>query len=129
MHDLESPADSGPQRSAEKPLAKGMFPAALSVPKLRADYEKLYRDRKVSETTLVFALERLESARATAARDVSTFVVLDPPTLPDRHSRPRAPPTLAISTTLGLLAAVAWQAWSFRRRPAQPADNHQALAA
>lgn len=65
------------------------FPAALAVPKLRAEYEKLYRDRRVAEATLVFALERLEGARASAARDTSTFLVLDPPALPTRKSRPQ----------------------------------------
>ena len=65
-----------------------MFPAALSVPRLRAEFEKLFRDRKVAEATLVYALERLEGARANEARDVSTFQVLDSPTVADRHFRP-----------------------------------------
>ena len=90
-----------------------MFPAALDVPALRAEFERLYRDRKVSEATLVFALDRLEGARAAEARDVSTFVVLDPPPLPTRRSRPRrsriAVPRrilgLALSVTLGYLEA------------------------
>jgi hypothetical protein len=61
-----------------------MFPAALQVPKLRAEFEKLYSDRRVAEATLVFALERLEGARASEARNVSTFLVLDPLPFPPR---------------------------------------------
>lgn len=105
---VDAPADKG-QRP---PRAKGgVFPAALEVPKLRADFEKLYRDRRVAETTLVFALERLEGAKANEARDVSTFLVLDPPTLPTRKSRPRRLVILAVVTFIGLAGALAFEAW------------------
>jgi tyrosine-protein kinase Etk/Wzc len=87
----------------------GMFPAALEVPKLRADFENLYRDRRVAEATLVFALERLEGAKANEARDVSTFLVLDPPALPTRHSRPKRTLAVAISLVLGLAAALFYE--------------------
>jgi tyrosine-protein kinase Etk/Wzc len=86
--------------------SSGMFPDALSVPKLRAEFEGLYRDRKVAEATLVFALERLESAKATEARDVSTFLVLDPPTLPTRHSRPKRAQVVALLGLIGLVGSV-----------------------
>jgi capsule polysaccharide export protein KpsE/RkpR len=85
----------------------GMFPAALEVPKLRAEFETLYRERKVSEVTLVFALERLEGAKANEARDVSTFVVMDPPALPTRHTRPRRTFVLGVSLILGLVGSLA----------------------
>jgi capsule polysaccharide export protein KpsE/RkpR len=88
-----------------------MFPAALRVPKLRAEYEGLYRDRKVSEMTLVIALERLEAARANEARDVSTFLVLDPPTLPTRHARPKRTLVIGGATLLFALAAAAHLWW------------------
>jgi capsule polysaccharide export protein KpsE/RkpR len=59
----------GSQR-ASKRASNGMFPTALTVPKLREEFETLYRDRKVAEATLVFALERLEScARPTHRSD------------------------------------------------------------
>jgi tyrosine-protein kinase Etk/Wzc len=95
------------QRRNEK--SAGVFPAALEVPKLRAEFEKLYRDRKVAETTLIFALERLEAARATEARDVSTFLVLDPPTLPDRHARPSASRAVALFTFFGFGVAMVFE--------------------
>jgi capsule polysaccharide export protein KpsE/RkpR len=111
---LEGPPAPDPQPAvkAGQGAARGkggMFPAALEVPRLRAEFESLYRDRKVAEATLVFALERLEGARATAARDVSTFQVLDPPALPTRKSRPRRAVILALSVMLGLMASVGYE--------------------
>jgi capsule polysaccharide export protein KpsE/RkpR len=109
---LEGPPASDPQdaKGAQGARGKGgMFPAALEVPKLRAEFESLYRDRKVAEATLVFALERLEGARANAARDVSTFQVLDPPALPTRKSRPRRAVILALWVMLGLGASVGFE--------------------
>ena len=86
-----------------------MFPAALEVPKLRAEFEKLYRDRRVAEATLVFALERLEGAKANEARDVSTFLVLDPPALPTRKARPKRALTLALWTMVGMAIAFGFE--------------------
>jgi tyrosine-protein kinase Etk/Wzc len=91
--------------------AGGMFPAALEVPKLRAEFESLYRDRRVSEATLVFALERLEGAKANEARDVSTFVVLDPPALPTRKSRPKRLLVVVLAAALGTAAAIGLESW------------------
>jgi len=93
----------------------GMFPAALAVPQLRSEYERLYRDRKVAETTLVLALDRLEGAKAAEARDVSTFVVLDSPPLPTRKTRPRILVSLLVGAGLGLGASVAFSWWVARK--------------
>ena len=92
-----------------------MFPAALAVPALRAEYEKLYRDRKVSEATLVFALDRLEGAKAAEARDVSTFVVLDPPPLPTRRARPKLLDSILLGGAVGFALSVAVGYWTTRR--------------
>ena len=110
LRDLEDPQD----QARRKAKGSGLFPAALAVPKLRSEYEKLYRDRKVAEATLVFALDRLEGARAAEARDVSTFQVLDPSTLPTRKSRPRGVETMLISVALGLAVGVAFEWWRAR---------------
>ncbi|MFT3913799.1 MAG: hypothetical protein QM704_06725 [Anaeromyxobacteraceae bacterium] len=99
--------------AASQTTPRSLMPPALEVPRLREQFESLYRDRKVSEATLVFALERLESAKANEARDVSTFMVLDPPALPDRHSRPKRTLTVVGMTVLGGLIAFAWE---WRRR-------------
>jgi capsule polysaccharide export protein KpsE/RkpR len=111
---LEGPPAPDPQLAVKGAQGaargkSGMFPAALEVPRLREEFESLYRDRKVAEATLVFALERLEGARATAARDVSTFQVLDPPAVPTRKSRPRRAVILALFVMLGLLASVGFE--------------------
>ncbi len=98
-------------RATSRRASNGMFPAALTVPKLRAEFETLFRDRKVSEATLVFALERLESAKADEARDTSTFLVLDPPALPTRHSRPMRLVTVLAAMLLGFIGAVVFEWW------------------
>jgi capsule polysaccharide export protein KpsE/RkpR len=119
LRDLEAPAAVGGAGGAAHARAprngNGMFPAALSVPKLRAEFETLYRDRKVAEATLVFALERLESARADEARDTSTFVVLDPPALPTRPARPKRVAVLG-SLLLGLTCGAGLEWWRASRR-------------
>ncbi len=96
----KQPAEKAGRRGSEP--GKSMFPPALEVPKLRAEFEELYRDRKVAEATLIFALERLEGARANEARDVSTFLVLDHPTVPTKKSRPQRLLILAITLIGGL---------------------------
>jgi capsule polysaccharide export protein KpsE/RkpR len=106
--DLQEPRpEDGQPPEKRKGRSKGtsgeMFPAALAVPQLRAEFERLYRDRKVAEATLVFALERLEGARANEARDVSTFLVLDPPTVPTRHHRPKRLLLLCLTALVGLV--------------------------
>jgi capsule polysaccharide export protein KpsE/RkpR len=106
----ETPA-SADKRPARGTVAKGLFPSALQVPKLRSEFEKLYRDRRVGEATLVFALERLEGAKANEARDVSTFLVLDPPALPTRKSRPKRMLIIAAAALAGLIGSLAHSAW------------------
>jgi tyrosine-protein kinase Etk/Wzc len=134
LEELPSVAEEQTPRSQRRnEKSAGVFPAALEVPKLRAEFEKLYRDRKVAETTLIFALERLEAARATEARDVSTFLVLDPPTLPDRHARPSASRAVALFTFFGFGVAMVFE-WlrriggvaALRRAVSQDSARHAA---
>jgi capsule polysaccharide export protein KpsE/RkpR len=117
LRDLEEPREPAavpqPVAGTKRSERSGMLPAALAVPRLRAEYEKLYRDRKVAEATLVFALERLEAAKASKARDVSTFQLLDPPTLPERHSSPMRSATTLFFAVLGFAGSVAFE---WRRR-------------
>jgi capsule polysaccharide export protein KpsE/RkpR len=127
LRGLEEPRERPPGAKAgsgsKKDRGPGMFPAALSVPKLRSEYEKLYRDRRVAEATLVFALDRLETARANEARDVSTFQVLDPATLPTKKSRPLGSVSVLVATVLGLVGSVLFEAWRGQRRSAVPASG------
>lgn len=119
LRDLEAPrapsADASARPASARDRAKGMLPAAQAVPRLRAEYEKLFRDRKVAEASLVFALDRLEGARAAQARDVSTFVVLDPPVVPTRKSRPSGAVHALGGAFLGFAVSFVYRAWRGRR--------------
>ena len=66
----------------------------------------------------MFALERLESARANEARDVSTFQVLDPPTVPTRRSRPLLPESVGVAAALGFALSVLYEGYRSRRAAA-----------
>jgi len=108
LRDMEEPelVTPGKHSGPSAKSSEGLFPAALAVPKLRAEFENLYRDRKVSEATLIFGLERLESARADEARDTSTFLILDPPTLPTRKSRPQRTAIVMSALMLGFMLSI-----------------------
>jgi capsule polysaccharide export protein KpsE/RkpR len=126
----DEPKPSAPAASrAGRRASNGMFPAALTVPRLRAEFETLFRDRKVSEATLIFALERLESAKADEARDTSTFLVLDPPATPTKPTRPKRLVTLAAALMIGLLGALAvewWRSGGFTASIARPESLNRA---
>jgi tyrosine-protein kinase Etk/Wzc len=123
LRDLEdNDVPEGAGRAVGTARSKGgVFPVALAVPQLRAEYEKLVRDRKVTEATLIYALERLEGARANEARDVSTFQVLDPPTVPTKRSRPKLLESLAIAAVAGLALSSLLE--SVRHRTAPPTSG------
>lgn len=116
---LQEPSAAGTGTTGGGESARGLFPAALAVPQLRSEFESLFRDRKVSEVSLLMAMERLEAARANEARDTSTFQVLDPPTLPTRHSRPKRGLVVIFTTLVGLGIAIGFEWWrSYRPTPA-----------
>jgi capsule polysaccharide export protein KpsE/RkpR len=108
--DEDPPGDpvGAPEIRGSAPRAANIFPAALSVPKLRFELEQLYRDRKIREADLLLLMQRLEMAKVNEARDTSAFQVLDLPTLPTYRSRPRLLFTLAAGLIAGLLAGIMW---------------------
>jgi capsule polysaccharide export protein KpsE/RkpR len=115
-----SPAAAVPAPAGGPRRGQGLLPPALSVPKLRAEYETLYRDRKVVEASLIFALDRLEGAKANEARDTSTFQVLDPPTVATRKTRPKRLRWLFVSVLAGLLLAAGLEVVRLRRAGGLP---------
>ena len=123
LRDLEVPlVDESTREPETRPSRKGksgVFPVALAVPRLRAEFEALYRDRKVAEATLVYALERLEGAKANQARDVSTFQVLGPPAVPTRRSRPKPLEDLIIAAGAGAILSFAFE-WARSLRTRNP---------
>jgi tyrosine-protein kinase Etk/Wzc len=106
VHSLEDVAPPTSPTTGQKVARPGVFPKALEIPQLRSDFEKLYRDRRVAEASLIVALERLENARANEARDVSTFMVMDPASLPTKHAWPKRGLTVVIAAILGLLCSL-----------------------
>ncbi len=105
------PAPPGGVCGVSRGNRPGMFPAATAVPQLRAEYEKLYRDRKVAEATLVYVLERLEGAKAAEARNVSTFQILDPASPATRKTRPFRSLILIGATFLGFAGSMIFEWW------------------
>jgi capsule polysaccharide export protein KpsE/RkpR len=89
------------------PSPSDLFPAALSVPKLRFELEQLYRDRKIRETDLMLLMQRLEMAKVNEARDTSAFQVLDNPVVPTFRSRPKRAVTMTFGLILGMLVGLA----------------------
>jgi capsule polysaccharide export protein KpsE/RkpR len=100
------PTDAAPepeQKTSARKSSADLFPAAMAVPKLRYEFEQLYRDRRFHESSLLLLMQRLELAKASEARDTSAFQVLDAPTVPTHKSRPHG--TLAV--LFGLLVGLA----------------------
>jgi tyrosine-protein kinase Etk/Wzc len=111
----------GEEALGEKPRAPAarrdpgkIFPAAMSVPKLRSELEKLIRDRRVVDLALVTLMQRLENAKANQARDVSAFLLLDPPALPTYRYRPRRALILLMSALAGLAIGILLAWWPRR---------------
>ena len=114
LRELESP-ESAPAldvvKGSRRRATSGVLPVALDVPRLRAEYEKLFRDRKVTETMLVFALQNMEAARADQARDVSTFQAIATPPAPDKRARPRRLAVLLAAIISGFIGSLAFDWW------------------
>jgi len=99
------------------------FPGAMTVPELRFELERLYREQKIKETVFALMTQRYEMAKVDEARDTSTFQILDYPTLPTQRARPRRKWIAAFGLAGGLAFASAWillPVW-WRRRKRQPA--------
>ena len=82
----------------------GMLPSLLEVPRLRYEYEQLYRDQEVQETVFLLLTRLFEVAKVNEARDTSAFTVLDPPVVATHKSRPRTLVILGIDTCGALQA-------------------------
>lgn len=95
------------------------FPGAMAVPQLRFQLELLLRDQKIKETVFGLLTQRYEVAKVDAARDTSTFQILDQPTLPTLRSRPVRRKIAMLGLFGGLAAGGLWilgPVWWRRRR-------------
>ena len=114
---LRSPHDVLPSVSDNAAPPANMadiFPAAMTVPRLRFELEQLYRDKRIRETDLVLLMQRLEMAKVNEARDTSAFAVLDAPVLPTYKSRPSRSMALGLGLALGLLFGLFWSGSAHR---------------
>jgi capsule polysaccharide export protein KpsE/RkpR len=97
-----SAAGSGAKGSAD------FFPSAMQVPELRFELEQLMRDQKIKETVFSLMTQRYEVAKIDAARDTSTFQILDHPTLPTMKARPVRRKLAMLGFIAGLALAAPW---------------------
>lgn len=84
------------------------FPSAMKVPELQLQLEQLLRELKVRETVFAMLTQRYEMARVEAARDTSTFQILDHPSAATYRARPRRGRMGVIGIGLGLLVGAGW---------------------
>ncbi len=76
---------------------------------MRNEYQLLLRDRMISETALIAATEQLEVVRGDAARETSTFQILDPPKEADRPARPRLALVSLAAALVGMLGSMMFE--------------------
>jgi tyrosine-protein kinase Etk/Wzc len=88
--------------------ASEFFPGAMNVPALRFELEQLIRQQKIQETLFFLMTQRYETAKIDEARDTSTFQILDYPTIPTVHSRPRTKRSMGLGIGAGLFAGCAF---------------------
>jgi len=86
----------------------GMFPPAISVPKLRFELEQLLRDQKIQETVFLLLTQRFETAKVNEARDTSAFQVIDEAVVAQHRSRPKRATIVLVGFGIGLLLGLAW---------------------
>jgi capsule polysaccharide export protein KpsE/RkpR len=108
-----------PAPSAGSGTQPDFFPEAASVPNLRFELEQLLRQQKIYETVFFLMTQRHEMAKVDAARDTSTFQILDYPTLPTYKSRPKKAKIALIGMLAGGMVGalvVLGPLWLRRRR-------------
>ncbi len=124
LHSLE---DAPPQEGDGQPAAPGLtlrksrtrpglFPPAMSVPKIRFQLEQLVRDQKVQEMVYLLLVQRFELAKVNEARDTSAFQILDAPIAATEHSRPKRLRWAAAGVVVGFALGVFFAAAPLWRR-------------
>ncbi len=79
-----------------------------SLPALQTDLTRLVRDQKVYEQLFLLLTAELEQSRIRETMDTPTVQLLDPATVPERHSRPKR---LILAIAAALLAGTAMALW------------------
>ncbi len=100
------PSAAAKRLPIDNSTASGLFPAAMTIPKLQFELGDLMREQKIQETLFALLTERYEFARINEARDTSTFQVLDSPIVPTKKSRPKRMVIAAIAGVLGAFVGV-----------------------
>lgn len=113
LRQLEASQNAQPLRGAHsdsvaKNSKSDFFPDAMKVPELRYELEQLLREQKIAETVFLLITQRYEMAKIEAARDTSTFQILDSPTKPTYPARPKLKKLVILGVAAGLFAAGLW---------------------
>ena len=120
LRDLEGAPEGAPVASGAAPgpedAETGMFPAAHVGPRASRGVREALPGPEGRRGDPGLRAGPAGGGRATEARDVSTFQVLDPPTLATKASWPDRPRSMIAAAILGLAAGIAWQWWLSRRR-------------
>jgi len=116
MRSLEAVEPDSKAAASTRDRRSALFPAALSVPRLRFELTGLYRQQKIQETVFFLLTQRHEMAKVNEARDTSTFQIIDHAVVPMKKSRPHRSVILVAGLAASLAVAAAWLRWLTLRR-------------
>jgi uncharacterized protein involved in exopolysaccharide biosynthesis len=126
LHSAGSAAGSATAGHVGSGSDSEFFPGAMTVPDLRLQLEDLMREQKIKETVFSLMTQRYEMARVDEARDTSTFQILDHPTLPTQHSRPKKRMFAIVGLVGGFILGALWvvvPVWWRKQTSKQPATT------
>jgi capsule polysaccharide export protein KpsE/RkpR len=123
MRSLETVEPDSKAAASTRDRRSSLFPAALSVPKLRFELMELYRQQKIQETVFFLLTQRHEMAKVNEARDTSTFQIIDHAVVPMKKSRPHRSVIVLAGFAASLAVAAAWLRWLTLRRQSGLPEN------
>lgn len=92
------------KRATETGGGEGLFPPLSEMPRLATEYLGMVAEKMAQEFALAYIRIKLEDAKISVSRKVSTIRVIDPPVVPARRSWPKRKQIVIILT----MASVFW---------------------